>query len=115
MNILLCDVTIVFSMLYIINWGTSSRWSLFIYCLVWNSVKSLSRKRTPLTTQKKVSSFIPGIEYLKLGDQRQFAADYGEQYEDIIQELSIYKVKMENILCKTDIKEQGHLPMDMSL
>ena len=82
-------------------------------------MKWLSGKRILLyiteNHSKSISSFIPGIEYLKLGDQRQFAADYGEQYEDIIQELSIYKVKMENILCKTDIKEQDHLPIDRSL
>ena len=60
-------------------------------------------------------SFIPGMEYMKLGGLRQLSADYGEEYEDIIQELSIYKEKMENILCKTDIKEQDHLPMDRSL
>ena len=49
------------------------------------------------------------MEYMKLGDLRQLSADYGEEYEDIIQELSNYKVKMENALCQTDIKEQDHI------
>ena len=46
---------------------------------------------------------------MKLGGLGQISDEYGEEYEDVIQELSIYKVKMENILCKTDIKEQDHL------
>ena len=92
-KILLCDVTIVFS------------------CYAWY----ITEKNTNKYIYVCMYSFIPGMEYMKLGGLRQLSADYGEEYEDIIQELSIYKEKMENILCKTDIKEQDHLPMDRSL
>lgn len=60
--------------------------------------------------RKSICFFIPGkASFWKPGGLRQATAEYREQFEDIIQEVSNYKVKMENILCKTDIKEQDHL------
>ena len=66
--------------------------------------------------RKSIGSFIPGkASFWKPGGLRQAAAEYREQFEDIIQEVSNYKVKMENILCKTDIKEQDLLFTDYKL
>ena len=63
--------------------------------------------------RKIICSFIPGkASFWKPGGIRQAEAEYREQFEDIIQEVSNYKVKMENILCKTDIKEQDLLFTD---
>ena len=46
------------------------------------------------------------------GGMEALLSEYGEEYDAMMQELSIYKVRIENILCETDIKEQDHLPMD---
>jgi hypothetical protein len=45
----------------------------------------------------------------KPGGLRQVSVENRKEFEDIIEESSMYKIKMENILCKTDIKEQDHL------
>ena len=45
------------------------------------------------------------MDSLKLGSS---PYQYGEQLDDVIQELSDFKVQLENILCETDIKEQDH-------
>ena len=37
--------------------------------------------------------------------------EYKQKFDAIIEELNIYKVRLENILCETDLKEQDHLPM----
>ena len=49
------------------------------------------------------------------GGMEALLSEYGEEYDAMMQELSIYKVRIENILCETDIKEQDHLPMDHRL
>ena len=61
---------------------------------------------------KIIESQFIGMDNLWRGD---FQSKYGEQFLAIIQELSNYKERMENILCETDIKEQDHSPMDHSL
>ena len=62
--------------------------------------------------RKSICSFIPGMESMwKPGGLRRIREENREELEDIIQESSAYKIKMENILCKTDIKEKGHLPI----
>merc|ERR1719391_1337535 len=42
----------------------------------------------------------------KPGGLRRVMAENREEFEEIIQESSTYKIKMENILCKTDIKNE---------
>ena len=53
-----------------------------------------------------------GMASLKLGTS---PLQYGEELNDIVQEMNSYKLQMENILCETDKKEQDQLLMACSL
>ena len=45
------------------------------------------------------------LEVLKCG----ISSEDKDIFRSIMEELNPYKVRLENILCETDIKEQGHL------